>query len=58
MGKVSKLDADKVFSFHPTLWSKEGSNINKSSRKAVPVEEQYNLNIGTCKQLGLNKENF
>lgn len=53
--EVSKLEGDKVFSFYPTLWSKEGNNINKNSRKVVPVEEQYNLNIDTRKQLGLDK---
>lgn len=52
--EVSKLDGDKVFSFYPFLWTKEGRGINKNSRKAVPVEEQYSLNIDMRKQLGLD----
>ena len=53
--EVSKLEGDKVFSFYPTLWSKEGKNINKNTRKVISIEEQYNLNIDTRKQLGLDK---
>lgn len=53
--EVSKLEGDKVFSFYPTLWSKEGNNINKNTRKVISIEEQYNLNIETRKQLGLDK---
>ena len=53
--EVSKLEGDKVFSFYPTLWSKEGKNINKNTRKVISIEEQYNLNIETRKQLGLDK---
>jgi hypothetical protein len=53
--EVSKLDGNKTFNFFPTLWAKEGKDINKDSRKAVPVEEQYNLNIDLRKQLGLDK---
>lgn len=41
---VSALAGDKVFNCFPPLWTKEGKNINKVSRKAVPVEEQYNHN--------------
>lgn len=53
--EVSKLDGDKVFNFYPFLWTKEGKDINKNSRKAVPVEEQYSLNLDMRKQLGLDK---
>jgi hypothetical protein len=53
--EVSKLDGDKVFNFYPFLWTKEGKDINKNSRKAVPVEEQYSLNLEMRKQLGLDK---
>lgn len=52
---VSKLEADKVFNFYPFLWTKEGKDINKNSRRAVPVEEQYSLNLDMRKQLGLDK---
>ncbi|CAH0228708.1 hypothetical protein SRABI27_02417 [Pedobacter sp. Bi27] len=53
--EVSKLEGDKVISFYPTLWSKEGKNINKNTKKVISIEEQYNLNIETRKQLGLDK---
>ena len=53
--EVSKLDGDKVFNFYPFLWTKEGKDINNNSRKAVPVEEQYRLNLDIRKQLGLDK---
>lgn len=52
---VAKLKGDEVFNFFPYLWTKEGIDINKVSKKAVPVEEQYNLNIDFRKQLGLDK---
>jgi hypothetical protein len=53
--EVSKLDGDKVFNFYPFLWTKEGKNINKNSRKAISVEEQFNLNLEFRKQLGYDK---
>jgi hypothetical protein len=52
---VSKLEADKVFNFYPFLWTKEGKDINKNSRRPVPVEEQFSLNLDMRKQLGLDK---
>ena len=53
--EVSKLDGDKVFNFYPFLWTKEGKDINKNVRKAVPIEEQYIFNMNNRKQLGLDK---
>jgi len=52
---ASKLDGDKVFNFVPMLWSKEGKDISKSSRRTVPIEEQYHLNLDFRKQLGLGE---
>lgn len=52
---VSKLTGDQVINFFPYLWTKEGKDLNKVSRKAIPVEEQYNLNLDFRKQLGLDK---
>ena len=52
--EISKLDGNTAYSFYPFLWTKEGKDINKVSRKAVPVEEQYTLNLSTRKQLGLD----
>ncbi len=56
--EVSKLDGDKVYNFYPFLWSKEGKDINKVSRKAIPAEEQYNFNMNSRKQLGLDKNGY
>ena len=53
--EVSKLDGGKVFNFYPFLWTKEGKDINKNSRKAISIEEQYSLNLDMRKQLGLDK---
>ena len=50
---VVKLDGDKVFNFYPFLWSKEGKDINKNSRKKIPVDEQFQFNIESRKRLGL-----
>lgn len=53
--EVSKLKGDEVFNFYPFLWTAEGSDINKSSRKIIPVQEQYGLNLDLRKQLGFEK---
>jgi hypothetical protein len=53
--EVSNLDGNKVYSFFPYLWTKEGKDIDKVSRKIILVEEQYNFDIDMRKQLGLTK---
>lgn len=50
--EVSKIDGDKAFSFYPYLWTKEGKDINKNVRKAIPIEELYMFTIEMQKQLG------
>jgi hypothetical protein len=52
--EVSKLDGNMVYSFYPFLWTKEGKDINKVSRKAIPVNEQYSFSLDNRKQLGLD----
>ncbi len=52
---LTKLKCDEVFSFFPYLWSQEGKDITKVTRKAVPIEEQYLLNMDLRKQLGLDE---
>lgn len=49
--EVSKLDGNSVYNFFPFLWTKEGQDINKVSRKIVPIEEQYNFLLDMGKQL-------
>jgi hypothetical protein len=53
--EVEKLEGDKVYNFFPYLWTREGKDINKNSRKAIPIEEQFSLNMEFRKQLGLDK---
>lgn len=53
--EVSELSGDKVFNFVPPLWSKQGKDFSKNSRLAVPIQEQYELNMSMRKQLGLDK---
>ena len=48
---ILKLQGDQVFNFYPYLWTKEGKNINKNSRKEISVEEQYNFNLNMKNQL-------
>lgn len=52
---VEKLNGNEVINFVPFLWTKEGKDIEKSSRKAISIEEQYRLNLDLRKQLGLEK---
>ncbi|WPO78765.1 DUF2625 domain-containing protein [Flavobacterium sp. KACC 22761] len=51
--EVAGLKGDQVFNFYPFLWTQEGSDINKVTRKIIPIEEQYSLNIDLRKQMGL-----
>lgn len=53
--EVSKLKGDQVYNFYPFLWTAEGSDINKNTRKVIPIEEQYSLNLDLRKQLGFDK---
>ncbi len=50
---VAKLEGNKVFNFSPVLWSKEGKDINKNSRKKIPVGEQFQFNMESRKRLGI-----
>ncbi|RZK22500.1 MAG: DUF2625 domain-containing protein [Flavobacterium sp.] len=50
---VSKLSGDQAFNFYPFLWTKEGKDINKCTRKAISIEDQYTLNMEFRKQIGL-----
>jgi hypothetical protein len=52
---VQTISADDVFNVLPPLWSKEGKDIEKSSRKPVPAEEQFTYNLQLRKQMGLEK---
>ena len=53
--EVAKLDGNLAYSFFPYLWTKEGKDINKVSRKAISVEELYSFTLDMRRQLGLIK---
>lgn len=42
---VERLGGDQGFSCMPFLWSKEGKDIEKVSRKAVSLDDLYMLNL-------------
>jgi len=52
--EVSVLNGDRVFNFAPPLWTEEGSRIEANSKRAVPVDEQYFLNIDLRDQFKSN----
>jgi hypothetical protein len=52
---IAKLDGNKAYNFFPYLWTKEGKDINKVSRKPISVEEQFSFIVDLRKQLGLTK---
>ena len=53
--EVTKLDGNMTYNFFPYLWTKEGKDINKISRKPILVEEQFHFTLDMRKQLGLSK---
>lgn len=55
--EIASLNGDEVFNFAPPLWTKDGKDIKKNSKKTMPVEEQYEFNMMMRKQLNLDKEN-
>lgn len=53
---VVKLKGDQVFSFFPYLWMEQGKDINKVSKKEIPIEENYKLILEFRNQLGFDTE--
>ena len=54
--EVAKLKGDQVFNFFPYLWTEQGEDINKVSKKEVPIEESYKLTLEFRKKLALDAE--
>jgi hypothetical protein len=46
---LTKLKGDEAFSFYPFLWTVEGKDINKVSRKIVPIQEVYDFLMDSLK---------
>jgi Protein of unknown function DUF2625 len=51
--EVAAMSPDKTMNFFPPLFSKEGKDMKKASRKPVPVEEQYSYTLEMRRQLGI-----
>lgn len=49
---VSELTPDYAYSFVPFLWTKEGKDIDKTSKKVISVEEVYSFNMEMKNTLG------
>ncbi|TDG36138.1 DUF2625 domain-containing protein [Pedobacter changchengzhani] len=47
---IANLDGNKVYTFRPYLWE-PATNIDKCSRKLVPIEEMYKFNIEKSEEL-------
>jgi Protein of unknown function DUF2625 len=43
--EIKTIGGDRAMSFMPPLFTKEGKNVNKVSRAAVPIEELWNLYV-------------
>jgi len=50
---IKSLDGNKGISFFPYLWTKH-DDVNQLSRKAIPIEEMWQLNQNFVKQLNNN----
>jgi hypothetical protein len=53
--EVSKLSGDEAFSFSPSLWSKQGKDFDKVTRKVISIDELYTFNMSMRKQLGITE---
>jgi len=45
------LDGNSGMSIYPFLWTKEGKDVNKDSRRPVPIQELWDLYMKETKQL-------
>jgi len=52
---VQALKADEVFHIFPPLWSKEGKDVEKSTRGPVPADEEFSYNFELRKKMGFEK---
>ena len=52
---LAALSGESAYSFMPPLWTKEGRDIRKDSKKPVAVEDLYNLIFEIRKRRGLDK---
>ncbi|TKC09724.1 DUF2625 domain-containing protein [Pedobacter frigoris] len=48
---IANLDGNKSYSFRPYLWSPEGIDIEKCTRKLVATEDLFKFNLNKQKEL-------
>lgn len=48
---IANLDGSKSYSFRPYLWTKEGADIDKCTRKLVTTEELFKFDLVKQKEL-------
>jgi hypothetical protein len=54
--QVAQLPFDEVLSISPPLWTKEGKQLERQDRRAVPAVEALGLGLDVARQLaGLAK---
>lgn len=51
--ELDSISGDQTYNFFPPLFTKEGKDLTKSSRKPVPVAEQYSYTLDMRRQLGI-----
>ena len=49
--EISKINGDQAIQILPPLWTKEGKDFSKHSRRAIPVEEMWSVRMQIRKQL-------
>lgn len=55
--EVGALPADQALSFYPFLWTKEGKDVARCSRRPCPIHEIFSLNVVDLpRQLGFGPE--
>ncbi len=42
---LKQIGGDEMFTFYPYLWTKEGQDVNKNTRKIISIEEHYQFTI-------------
>jgi len=52
---IANLDGSKSYSFRPYLWTEEGKDIDKCTRKLVATEELFKFDLEKQKELAAKK---
>jgi hypothetical protein len=50
-GDMSQITGNDGFSIYPFPWTKEGKDIDKDSKKVVPIQELYDFETNELKQI-------